>query len=275
MRTDSACMARHRSSARPVTLLYFTPASGLNSNVVTTGRVDLGDLALDGELAALFFELSRGFHELPLVDLALGLGRIEERRRRQRERALTSRTPLWARVRQRLRRQPACAPHRTPERGQDAAASSGSGAAPRADPRVRAGLPRSSDAAFGPDRPPGRFLDVLGDDIPALALFAAPLDPEPRPSHAARDRSRDSGLAARTGGRRRTGSTRITDNVISVSSTMIEPVRFRYSDSARLEPRPDRSAGLEGLVRPRRPRRRAGSETRWRTQNSVTPNSLV
>ena len=37
MRTDSACIARHRSSARPVTLLYFTPASGLNSNVVTTG----------------------------------------------------------------------------------------------------------------------------------------------------------------------------------------------------------------------------------------------
>ena len=38
--TDSACIARHRSSARPVTLLYFTPASGLNSNVVTTGPGD-------------------------------------------------------------------------------------------------------------------------------------------------------------------------------------------------------------------------------------------
>ncbi len=37
MSTDSACMARHRSSARPVTFEYFTPASGLNSNVVTTG----------------------------------------------------------------------------------------------------------------------------------------------------------------------------------------------------------------------------------------------
>ena len=35
--TDSACIARHRSSASPVTLLYFTPASGLNSKVVTTG----------------------------------------------------------------------------------------------------------------------------------------------------------------------------------------------------------------------------------------------
>ena len=29
--TDSACIARQRSSARPVILLYFTPASGLNS----------------------------------------------------------------------------------------------------------------------------------------------------------------------------------------------------------------------------------------------------
>ena len=35
--TDSACIARQRSSARLVTLLYFTPASGLNSKVVTTG----------------------------------------------------------------------------------------------------------------------------------------------------------------------------------------------------------------------------------------------
>ena len=37
MSTDSACIARQRSSARPVTRLYFTPASGLNSKVVTTG----------------------------------------------------------------------------------------------------------------------------------------------------------------------------------------------------------------------------------------------
>src|SRR5881409_3613677 len=37
MRTDSACMARQRSSASPVTLEYLTPASGLNSYVVTTG----------------------------------------------------------------------------------------------------------------------------------------------------------------------------------------------------------------------------------------------
>ena len=37
MSTDSACIARLRSSASRVTLLYLTPASGLNSNVVTTG----------------------------------------------------------------------------------------------------------------------------------------------------------------------------------------------------------------------------------------------
>ncbi len=37
MSTDSARMASERSSARLVILLYLTPASGLNSNVVTTG----------------------------------------------------------------------------------------------------------------------------------------------------------------------------------------------------------------------------------------------
>src|SRR4029453_2816605 len=35
--TDSPCIARQRSSASPVILLYLTPASGLNSYVVTTG----------------------------------------------------------------------------------------------------------------------------------------------------------------------------------------------------------------------------------------------
>src|SRR5476649_2176393 len=35
--TESAFIARQRSSARPVIFAYFTPASGLNSNVVTTG----------------------------------------------------------------------------------------------------------------------------------------------------------------------------------------------------------------------------------------------
>ena len=35
--TDSACKPRHRSSVRVVMRLYLMPASGLNSNVVTTG----------------------------------------------------------------------------------------------------------------------------------------------------------------------------------------------------------------------------------------------
>ena len=37
MRIDSAFSARARSSPRFTTLAYFTPADGLNSNVVTTG----------------------------------------------------------------------------------------------------------------------------------------------------------------------------------------------------------------------------------------------
>ena len=37
IRIDSAWRPRHRSSLRVVMRVYFTPASGLNSNVVTTG----------------------------------------------------------------------------------------------------------------------------------------------------------------------------------------------------------------------------------------------
>ena len=82
--TDSACIARQRSSASPVILLYFTPASGLNSKVVTTGPgVDLHDAAFDGELAALLLELPRALHQLALVDLALAPRRVEQRERRQ------------------------------------------------------------------------------------------------------------------------------------------------------------------------------------------------
>ncbi len=46
IRIDSACSARQRSSASPVMRLYLMPASGLNSNVVTTGPgIDLRDAA--------------------------------------------------------------------------------------------------------------------------------------------------------------------------------------------------------------------------------------
>ena len=38
MSTDSACIARQRSSASPVIFEYFTPASGFRSNVVTNGH---------------------------------------------------------------------------------------------------------------------------------------------------------------------------------------------------------------------------------------------
>ncbi len=86
--TDSACIARHRSSARPVTLLYFTPASGLNSNVVTTGPGWIWTTEPSTENSRHFSSSSRAdVHQLALVDLALGLRRIEQRRRRQREAA--------------------------------------------------------------------------------------------------------------------------------------------------------------------------------------------
>ena len=37
IKIDSACNARHKSSVSPIIRLYLMPASGLNSNVVTTG----------------------------------------------------------------------------------------------------------------------------------------------------------------------------------------------------------------------------------------------
>ena len=37
IKIDSACSARHKSSVNPIIRLYLMPASGLNSNVVTTG----------------------------------------------------------------------------------------------------------------------------------------------------------------------------------------------------------------------------------------------
>ncbi len=54
MRMDSAWRPRQRSSVSVVILAILTPASGLNSKVVTTGPgVDLDDVAEDVELLEL------------------------------------------------------------------------------------------------------------------------------------------------------------------------------------------------------------------------------
>ena len=55
--------------------------------------MNLRDRAFDGELAALLLEQARAFHQLALVDLALGLRRIQQRQRRNRERADPPRRP--------------------------------------------------------------------------------------------------------------------------------------------------------------------------------------
>ena len=61
MRMDSAAMARQRSSARPVTREYLTPASGRNSKVVTTGPGLIWvTVAVYAELGA-FFDEGGGF----------------------------------------------------------------------------------------------------------------------------------------------------------------------------------------------------------------------
>ena len=78
--TDSACIARQRSSARPVILLYFTPGVRLELVGRDDGTgMDLHDRALDRELAALLFKEPRALHQLALVDLALALWRVQQR----------------------------------------------------------------------------------------------------------------------------------------------------------------------------------------------------
>ena len=56
-------------------------------------RMDLDDRAFDRELAALLLEQARAVHQLALVDLALGFGRVEQRKRRQRVRPLLAARP--------------------------------------------------------------------------------------------------------------------------------------------------------------------------------------
>ena len=72
--------------------------------------MDLHDRALDRELAAFLFEQARAVHQLALVDLALGLGRVEQRERRQGVLALAAlgrRLGHRLRIGQRQRRRPA------------------------------------------------------------------------------------------------------------------------------------------------------------------------
>ena len=67
-------------------------------------RVNLDDRSFDRELAALLLEQPRPFHQLALVDLALGLRRVEQRHRRERVRALLALGRHLLRLGQRQRR---------------------------------------------------------------------------------------------------------------------------------------------------------------------------
>ena len=85
IRIDSAAMARQRSSARPVTREYLTPASGRNSKVVTTGPgVDLGPTCPSTPNSAHFSTRVRSFVAQGLFADDVGLfGAVEERGRRK------------------------------------------------------------------------------------------------------------------------------------------------------------------------------------------------
>ncbi len=84
IRMDSAAIARHRSSARPVMRATFTPASGLNSKVVTTGPgLICSHLAIDAEFGALFHQHASLFAQSVLADDSLLVTAVEQGRGRQ------------------------------------------------------------------------------------------------------------------------------------------------------------------------------------------------
>ena len=241
IRTDSACIARHRSSARPVIFEYFTPASGLNSNVVTTGPgMNLHDAAFDRELAALLLEQPRAVHQLALVDLALGLRRVEQRQRRQRVVALAA---FGRRLRRRLRIE-----RQRRRRQRDLrrlrAARTTSGCRTRASAASRRGAfsrPVWRGASRRWRRP------AAWHPRAARALFFVCFAMTSRRCCSRRRVSRHSANDAHArGARPGRAAVRIAPNsrpnencvdmmtarTISVRMTMSEPVRFRYSESS-------------------------------------------
>ena len=85
MRTDSACMRQAEIVGEPGDLAVLHAGVGLElEGGDDRARDESGRPALDGELAALVLEQPRAIHQLAFVDLALGLGRVEQRERRQR-----------------------------------------------------------------------------------------------------------------------------------------------------------------------------------------------
>ena len=159
-------------------------------------RVNLDDRAFDRELPALLFEQPRPFHQLALVDLALDLGRVEQRQRRQRvaaHAALDRRARGGVGLAQRQRRRRGTAARlargdgrRRPRRGaawRQAQARSSSSSSGRRDVfRLRLGA-RGARGRQGHLCGLGRggigalLLGVLGDHLAALRLLAALLAP--------------------------------------------------------------------------------------------------
>ncbi len=189
--------------------------------------MNLCDLSFDGELAALLGEQVRGFHQLALVDLAFRLGRIEQRRRRQRERPLL---PLCGRLgflgqRQRGRRvRPSSARRRAatavavapPAIGLDRSDGTRGRFVTAASAGARPGL-RSGDDRLG----------VLGDDFaPGLSLRLRSIHARSQPMPRA-DRFCEFAVAVANIRPNENCVDRITASIISVSRMMSEPVRFR------------------------------------------------
>ena len=261
-------------------------------------RVNLDDGAGDRELVALLLEQPRGVHQLALVDLPLGLRRVEQRERREREAVAASSRSASA-----------------------ASKSGGGGAAAGFSPRLAPAPARRSTApawarcGFGLRRPrprlrrgrrapPDAAVQPAASRAPAGALRPWPARPSRRPGSSPcasatisrrcfsrrrasrQSRTRRQRAGPRAGDRVNGGREQPAERELrrederqragSVRMTMIEPVRLSESDS-RLA-RTTRRAYPPGRTRlPTRRRCRArGSGARSTQANSsAAPTSFV
>ncbi len=257
MSTDSACMARQRSSARPVIFEYFTPASGLNSNVVTTGpgwicttdpatansrhfssssrasSMSSRSSILRSVLGASS-SASGGSAYSPLRRsagaLACGFGSESGRK----DAGIVTWGGAGADVRSRM---PACVAvlrrPRSARRFRGGRDASGKGEAPAAGCLISgAGEPffvclaMTSRRCFSRRRSSRHSRNEASAFVPALAAIATmPTNSRPKENCVER----------------------MIDSAISVRTTMTEPVRFRYSESCECEPFAGVAAGRAAL----------------------------
>ena len=206
MSTDSACIARQRSSARLVILLYFTPASGLNSNVVTTGP---------GWIWATCPSTANSRH----FSSSWRAASISSRSSIFRSTFAASSSDGGGSVN---------APFLRAVAFTGAGSGSGSGGAISAAFRATTGFTGIGGRRIGvrATRPVPSWCVLPRPPVRSRSFRRRSIQRRSHPAPRA-ERSRDSWLARANSRPNENCVERMTDSTISVSSTMMEPVRFR------------------------------------------------